>query len=184
MKRIIFKHITFNRRTACLAGAAALVLAAAASMVAGRERHSPEVVQAAPRPAFEGAPRTARAVAAPTTGIDLAKLERSTLATPGNDPFAPKSFAPPPAATVAHASAAAAAAQPPSAPPLPFVYAGRVTQDGKTEVYVTRNDELIAVAAGEKIDGEYRVDAITAASIRFTYLPLKTVQSLELEAGG
>jgi len=176
------KSITFNRRTTRLAGAAALILAAAASMVAGRERHSPEVVQAA-RPALEGAPRTARAAAAPTTGIDLAKLERSTLATPGNDPFAPKSFAPPPARSVAHASAAAAP-QPPSAPPLPFVYAGRVTQDGRTEVYVTRNDELIAIAAGEKIDGQYRVDAITAASIRFTYLPLKSVQSLELDAGG
>jgi hypothetical protein len=177
------KRITLNRRTARLAGAAALILAAAAGMVAGRERHSPEVVQAAGRPALEGAPRTARPAAVSTTGIDLAKLERNALATPGNDPFAPKSFAPPPAPTQA-THAAAAAPQPPSAPPLPFVYAGKVTQDGKTEVYVTRNDELIAVAAGENIDGNYRVDAVSASSIRFTYLPLKTVQSLELEAGG
>ena len=44
---------------------------------------------------------------------------------------------------------------------------------------------MISVAAGQKIDAEYRVDSISASSIRFTYLPLKTLQSLELsEAGG
>jgi len=169
------KRIPFNRRTVRLAGAAALVLATAASMVVGREKAAPEVVQTATRPA------ATRPGTAPSPEIDLAKLERGTLPAPGNDPFAPKSFAPPPA-PVAHAPAAAP--QPPSAPPLPFVYAGKVTQDGKTEVYVTRDDNLIAIAPGENIDGEYRVDAVTASSIRFTYLPLKTVQSLELDAGG
>ena len=169
------KRIAFNRRTARLAGAAALVLAAAASMVAGRERPAPEIVEAT-------SARPARAAAAPAASdIDLTKLERAALAAPGNDPFAPKSFAPPPPAPVAHVSAPP---QPPSAPPLPFVYAGKVTQDGKTEVYVTRGDNLISIAPGENIDGEYRVDAVTASSIRFTYLPLKTVQSLELDAGG
>ena len=167
------KRISFNRRTARLAGAAALALAAAASMVAGREKPVPELVQAATRPNRPGA--------AASPEIDVAKLERAALAAPGNDPFAPKSFAPPPPAPVAHASAPP---QPPSAPPLPFVYAGKVTQDGKTEVYVTRDDNLISIAPGEKIDGEYRVDAVTESSIRFTYLPLRTVQSLELEAGG
>jgi len=168
------KRISFNRRTARLAGAAALVLAAAASMVAGREKPAPEVVQVTPRPI--------RPAAAASPDIDLTKLERAALAAPGNDPFAPKSFAPPPPpAPVARASAPP---QPPSAPPLPFVYAGKVTQDGKTEVYVTRGDNLISIAPGENIDAEYRVDAVTASSISFTYLPLKTVQSLELEAGG
>ena len=169
------KRISFNRRTVRLAAAGALVLAAAASVVAGREKPAPEVVQVTARPARVGAL---------SPDIDLARLERGARAAPGNDPFAPKSFAPPPAPAAA-THAAAAAPQPPSAPPLPFVYAGKVTQDGKTEVCVTRNDELIAIAPGENIGGEYRVDAVSASSIRFTYLPLKTVQSLELgEAGG
>lgn len=170
------KRISFNRRTVRLAAAGALVLAAAASMVAGREKPAPEVVQATARPA----PTRVGAAASPE--IDLAKLDRAAPAAPGADPFAPKSFAPPPAPAAAHASAAP---QPPSAPPLPFIYAGKVTQDGRTEVYITRNDELISIAPGENIDAQYRVDAISASSIRFTYLPLKTVQSLELgEAGG
>jgi hypothetical protein len=165
------KPAFLNRKTARRAGAIALVLAAAASVVTGRERPVPEVV--AP-----GAARPARA-AAPALDIDLGSLERATLAAPGNDPFAPRSFAPPPVAQ------APAAPQAPSAPPLPFVYIGKVTQDGKTEFYVTRDDDLISIAAGQKIDAEYRVDAITDSSIRFTYLPLKTPQSLELpEAGG
>ncbi len=170
------KRIFLNRRTARLAGAAALVLAALASMVAGRNPVA-EVIQAT------SARPPARAVVAPASDIDLARLERTAPAAAGNDPFAPKSFAPPPPpAPVARASAPP---QPPSAPPLPFVYAGKVTQDGKTEVYVTRDDNLISIAPGESIDTEYRVDAVTASSIRFTYLPLKTLQSLELgEAGG
>ncbi|MFL6566294.1 MAG: hypothetical protein ACJ8G5_15270 [Burkholderiales bacterium] len=172
------KRISFNRRTARLAGAGALVLVAAASMVAGREKPVPEVIEAA-------AARPARAIVAQQpSDIDLARLERTAPAAAGNDPFAPKSFAPPPA-PAAPAARASAPPQPPSAPPLPFVYAGKVTQDGRTEVYVTRDDNLISVAPGESIDGEYRVDAVSASSIRFTYLPLKTVQSLELgEAGG
>src|SRR5678815_5647920 len=94
----IMKRISFNRRTARLAGAAALVLAAAASMVAGREKPAPEVVQVTARPIRPGA--------AASPDIDLTKLERAALAAPGNDPFAPKSFAPPPApAPVARASA-------------------------------------------------------------------------------
>jgi hypothetical protein len=170
------KRIFLNRRTARLAGAAALVLAALASMVAGRENPVAEVIQAT------SARPPAGAVVPPPSDIDLARLERTAPAPAGNDPFAPKSFAPPPQAPVARASAPP---QPPSAPPLPFVYAGKVTQDGKTDVYVTRDDNLISIAPGESIDAEYRVDAVTASSIRFTYLPLKTLQSLELgEAGG
>lgn len=160
-------------RTARRAGVIVLVLLAAASVVAGRERPAPA------EPAAVGVRPTRVAAGAPVADIDLGSLERATLAAPGNDPFAPRSFAPPPVAQ------APAAPQAPSAPPLPFVYIGKVTQDGKTEFYVTRDDDLISIAAGQKIDAEYRVDAITDSSIRFTYLPLKTPQSLELpEAGG
>jgi len=77
-------------------------------------------------------------------------------------------------------SSSAAAPTAPSAPPLPFAYAGKLIHDGKTEIFVTRGNEFISIAAGQKIDDAYRVDAIGESSIRFTYLPLKTRQSLEL----
>jgi hypothetical protein len=43
-----------------------------------------------------------------------------------------------------------------------------------------QGDELISIAAGPKL-GEYRVDRISEASIAFTYLPLRTQQTLDLQ---
>jgi hypothetical protein len=152
------------------------LLVAVATVVAGRERPAIELpARAALQPA--------RAAAGAMPDIDLAKLERREAAAPQNDPFAARSFAPPPAPR-ARAAADSAPSAPPSAPPLPFVYAGKVIAEGETELFVMRGDELIAVAVGQRIDGEYRVDAVSDSSIRFTYLPLNAQQSLELEEAG
>lgn len=153
-------------------------LAAAATMVAGREKPA---LEALPAPAAQPEQRTA---AAPE--IDLARLTRAAAPAPGAgpsapraDPFAPKSFAPAPKPQQA------AAREAPSAPPLPFTYIGKLIQDGRTEVFVLRGDELISIAAGQKIDAHYQVDWISDARIAFTYLPLKSRQMLEVpEAGG
>jgi hypothetical protein len=149
-----------------------LALVTAAGVVAGREKPALERVE----------PRASRAEkAAPVPEIDLARLKRAEAAAPHADPFAPRSFAPPPP----ERQAVAAAAQPPTAPPLPFAYAGKLTQEGRTEIFVLRGEELISIAAGQKIDAEYRVEAISESQIAFTYMPLKARQSLELdEAGG
>jgi hypothetical protein len=163
--KLAFLKRDISRRAVAIA----VVLIAAAGVVAGREKPAIEVVEA--RPA-----NIEKAAAAPE--IDLAKLRRAEASAPQSDPFAPRSFAP----AVQHAQAAKAA---PSAPPLPFAYIGRITQEGKTEVFVMRGDDVISIAAGRKIDREYRVDAITESSIVFTYLPLKTRLTLELaEASG
>ncbi len=148
----------------------ALVLAVAAGVVAGREKPASELVEAS-------APRAEKSAAAPQ--LDLAKLRRAQSDAAQSDPFSPRSFAAP-----VKQARSAAPPEPPRAPALPFTYAGKLTQDGRTEVFVLRGEELIAIAAGQNIDGEYRVDAITDASIRFTYLPLKLKQSLELGEAG
>jgi hypothetical protein len=154
--------------------AIALVLIAIAGVVAGREKPAIEVVESKPA-------RIQAADAAPD--IDLAKLTRSQANAPQNDPFAPRSFEPAVQHAVRHAVEGAPAA--PSAPDLPFTYFGKLIENGKTEVFVMRGDELISIAVGQKIDGEYRVDAITESSIVFTYLPLKAKLSIELaEATG
>jgi hypothetical protein len=157
------------------ASAIAVALIAAASVVAGRERPAAEVVE--PKAARAENPAPAAAVE-----IDLARLQRAPAgaAVPGDDPFAPRSFARAPAA----AAPAARAEAPKGPPPLPFAYAGKLIHDGRTEVFVQRGDELISIAAGQNIDAEYRVDSISDSSIGFTYLPLKKRQSLEREAPG
>jgi hypothetical protein len=152
------------------AAAIAVALVAAAGVVAGREKPALSVVEIK-------APALERVASASPIGLE--QLKRSEPSAPQSDPFAPRSFAPP-ARPVPAASAA-----PPSAPPLPFSYSGRLIANGKTETFVTRGDELVSIAPGASIDGEYRVESISESSIVFTYLPLKTRQSLELaEAGG
>ena len=78
------------------------------------------------------------------------------------------------------AQAAKVVAEKPTAPALPFKFFGRLTEKGKTEVFVMRGDELLTIADGQTI-GDYRVDKIADASISFTYLPLKTKQTLDLQ---
>ena len=138
-------------------GLAVTVLSLLASVVAGRER--PSVALAQP--------------AAPVQSLDLSRLERPAPGTPpAADPFAPKSFAP------AQASQQAAQAKP-EAPPLPFRYLGKLIEDGKLSVFLANGEESLSAVAGQRI-GEYRVDKVTESEIQFTYLPLKTKQSLPL----
>ena len=144
--------------------AVVVILAAVAGVVTGRERPALDIVQ-------EKSPARAEA----RIDIDLAKLERAEQELPHSDPFAPRSFGP-------AAPARAAAAAQPQVPPLPFQYVGKVIEAGKQEVYVMRGEELLTVARGQKIGNEYRVERITPTAITFTYLPLKTRQTLELPA--
>lgn len=139
-----------------------VTLAAVAGVVTGREKPAIEVIE-------ERAPRTQ-----PRVEIDLAKLERAEAGLPQTDPFAPRSFAP--------QQPRDNAVQKPAAPPLPFQYIGKVIENGKLEVYVTRGEELLSLSRGQKIGEEYRVDKISASSVTFTYLPLKMKQTLDLPA--
>jgi hypothetical protein len=147
-----------KRRIAAAAGAVILVV----GVVAGRERPTLELIH-------ERAPKVA---AASDDGIDLAKLRRGESSLPQVDPFASIKGA-------EKAAPATPAAAKPSAPPLPFQFFGRLTEKGNTEVFVMRGDELLSIAPGQKL-GDYRVDQVTESRIQFTYLPLKTKQSLDL----
>ena len=147
-----------KRRIAIAVGAVVLV----AGVVAGRERPTLELIEA--RPA---------AAQVADDGIDLERLRRGEGALPQKDPFASKEI------RAVERKADAAPAKP-SAPPLPFQYFGRLTENGKTEVFVMRGDELITVADGKTI-GDYRVDKVDEKSIAFTYLPLKTKQKLDFQ---
>jgi hypothetical protein len=148
------------KKNAAIVAAAVTVVA---GVVAGRERPTVELIQEKPR------------AAAVDDGIDLAKLQRPEATVPQNDPFA-RNFGQPKPAQVSSAPVV----EKPVAPPLPFQYFGRLTENGKTEVFVMRGEELLAISPGQKI-GDYRVDQVAEAGISFTYLPLKTKQTLDLQ---
>lgn len=146
-----------TKRAAITVAAVILV----AGVVAGRERPSVEIIQ----------PRAAAVVA--DDGIDLDKLRRGEATLPQKDPFARMK------GEEKQLEKQAAPAKP-VAPPLPFQYFGRLTENGKTEVFVMRGEELLTIAAGQSI-GDYRVDKIEPSSVSFTYLPLKMKQTLDLQ---
>jgi hypothetical protein len=151
-----FSMSPWKKNAAIIAAAVTVV----AGVVAGRERPALEVIHERAKPVADD-------------GIDVGKLRRGEATVPQSDPFA-RNFGQEKPAQVANAVAK------PAAPPLPFQYFGRLTENGKTEVYVMRGDELITLAPGQKI-GDYRVEQIADASISFTYLPLKMKQTLDLK---
>jgi hypothetical protein len=153
-------NLTPWKKNAAIIAAAVTVVA---GVVAGRERPAVDLVLEKPR-------------AAADDGIDLARLQRPEPTVPQNDPFA-RNFGQPKPAQVSNA---APVVQKPVAPPLPFQYFGRLIENGKTEVFVMRGEELIAVAAGQQI-GDYKVDQVADTSISFTYLPMKMRQTLDLQ---
>jgi hypothetical protein len=70
----------------------------------------------------------------------------------------------------------------PTAPPLPFAYMGSYEQDGATVFFLVRGDRTYDVRVGDVIDSTYSVDSVNNGQLMFTYLPMKTSQSLQVGA--
>jgi hypothetical protein len=136
-----------------------LTLALLAGVVVGREKPTEVLVQ---ERKSEG------------RDFDISHLERPQAEAPSSDPFAKRSFGAPAAAQAASAPAR------PEAPELPFRYMGKVIEDGKLEILLLRGEEHFAVAAGQKVGEEYRLDKVTASALTFTYLPMKKKQTMEI----
>jgi hypothetical protein len=106
--------------------------------------------------------------------LKLAPLQRPALETSRNSLFGSKSWyvAPPPPKPVPP--------PPPSAPPLPFSYMGKLIEEERTTVFLSRQDRNFVVHAGDTIESTYRVDEINAGFMTLTYLPLDTKQILQI----
>ena len=146
-----------------LAGIA--VVSALASVVAGRELSTPQRTQPVAR-------IDTRLSTVAVDDIDLSKLESRADEGAKTDAFAPRNFAP-----IVPAQAHAAAK--PVAPALPFRYIGKMLDGGKLAVFLANGNDSFAVTEGARV-GDYRIDKITEAEVVFTYLPLKTKQTLPL----
>lgn len=70
----------------------------------------------------------------------------------------------------------------PVAPPLPYVYMGKMLERGELTIFLTRQDKPYVVHAGDVLDNQYRVDAIHPPVVELTYLPLKQKQVLNIGA--
>ena len=70
----------------------------------------------------------------------------------------------------------------PVAPPLPFRFAGQFHRESGMEVYVARGEEIFPVKLGETLDGQYKVDSVSATEVSFVHLPSGTRQTLQFSA--
>jgi hypothetical protein len=129
-----------------------------------QQAQPPERPRAAPRAGADGAL------------IDLEKLGQRFAPGKGGEMFPSRSWQPPPPPP----AAARGKPEPPQAPPLPFRFFGRLVQDGKTVVFLDRQDEIYAAKVGDTIAGAYRVEEINGTEVVLTYLPLKQRQTLPI----
>ena len=179
MKRLI-PSFSFTKREAFKLAIPVLALVLVASVVTGREKPS----SALPDPALQLQRKLSSEKAASDADLDVERLKRpereeGRVATAA-DPFARRSFAPAQEARAAEAAPPAAA----QAPELPFKYLGKVIEDGKLSVFLSRGDDSYSLQSGKrhKLDDQYRVDKVTETQVVFTYLPMKTQQTLDIPA--
>ena len=122
---------------------------------------------------------------APTSALDLQKLQRGPQSEPESDPFGTRDFRPPPPKPKESSITAAAGVlppppPPPQAPPLPFIYMGRLDEEQNTTVFLTAGDRNLVVKSGDLIDNTYKVEQVTESSVVLTYLPMNQRQTLAI----
>jgi hypothetical protein len=163
-----------NRNRMILFACLVLTLAAAA-WVSKSDDDVPNVV-VAPVPAQMNAPRKRSANKSQSHEqpvLVLDRLQRSPMAVYDLNPFEPKSWfvAPPPAPQPPP--------QQPTAPPLPYVFQGKVEVDsGHWVFYLIKGEQLYTVRKGDVFDGTYRLDGIENGNLVIQYLPLSIKQFL------
>ncbi|KVC81185.1 hypothetical protein [Burkholderia ubonensis] len=156
---------------------------APARPVAGhRAPPSRAIAQAASAAAAASGAQVDAPTPAATPREKLAALRAPVSVESANDPFTASSWLPPPPVEAPLPTARPA---PPTAPPVPFTYVGELdAKADKPQVFLSNGDQLLIVSPGDVIDGQYRVDSVSASNVVLTYLPLNQTQvvSIPVEA--
>lgn len=166
------------RRTVLAAGLA--VTLGLSAWTHWRQQRTPEVVEASAAVVARAAPSTGTPASPGHSDAGLPLRAQPDGTVPSFDPFAVRSWAPPPPPP--EPPPPPAPVPEPIAPPLPFQYMGRQEQvagKGQTVFFLTRGDEVHTVTVGQVL-GEYRFDGMEQGLLRFTYLPLSTVQEMSI----
>ncbi len=140
---------------------------------------APAAARAAPPEAVD---RAAFGEPPPVGGIMTRLAHRVAGAAADAALFATHSWYTPPPPPRGGGAATVIAPPVPTAPPLPFAYMGSYRRDGGKQVYfLTRNDRIYDVSAGDTIDGVYTFEGLNGANLVFTYKPLKMRQTLAVD---
>jgi hypothetical protein len=116
--------------------------------------------------------KVAELAAAPLSFPEPAPVEEGVEGKKPIDPFRSKSwFIPPPPPPPP---------PPPKAPPLPFQYLGKLSEDGETRVFLNHQGKHIIAKVGDVINGTYTVEAIAGGRMTLIYQPLNETQVLAI----
>lgn len=144
--------------------------------VSGQDEISPDVVTAVENDdKLIGSGLDSARVGRDDVRYDLAAIKRAMPENIQSDGlFGSKSwYVPPPSV-----SASNLPPPPPSAPPLPFVFLGRMIDKGEVTVFLSKNGQQYTAKVNDVLDDTYRVDSITAGNAVLTYIPLNIQQTL------
>ena len=132
------------------------------------------------RPPIVAAPQVVK-----TSDLDLDRLNRGDHKRPSADPFRTLNWGDAEEAMSLRAQRFEPPPPPPApeAPPLPYTFIGRLSERGKTAVFLTIQDRVAIGRVGDTLDGRYRIEAIDERAITFNYLPLEIRQQLVLMPG-
>ena len=129
-------------------------------------------------PAQRDAPPLAKAVVSnnPVSQAErfAALPAREAIGKPRGEPFGARSWA----AEAAEAAAPVPVAPKPVAPPVPYRIAGQVKHDGVVGLVLARDDRVIMVREGDRLDDVYRVESIKPDAVTLVYLPLDMREEL------
>lgn len=151
-----------------------------------------DIVAPVTRPGARAADGGARTAAAATDKTDLRlrtdRLDARQQALAAKDASA---RAPQPQAnpfdSVSWRPAAPPAAPPPpppkpKAPPFPYTYVGGLLDNNVRTAFFEKSERVVALKAGDTVDGVFRVDQMTDKQMQLTYLPLE--QPITVPLGG
>jgi hypothetical protein len=156
-------------RHARILGAVAVVSVAVVGLLSASE----EVPKARVADARTNAPRTA----ARSEAVRLDLLKRAEQSAAGRDLFASTTPPPPPAPPPPPPPPPPK----PTAPPLPFTSMGKLETAGEPTVYyLQEGDKVHTVVVGDMINAQYRIESVSNGVMEFTYLPLKSKQTLNV----
>ncbi|GAB3626139.1 hypothetical protein PTE30175_00863 [Pandoraea terrae] len=162
--------------------AAVRLPAAARHIASGTAALVPPATRQASQPAV---PDAAGGADAMTPQQKLASLRTPLSPESASDPFTVSSWLPPPPPPPPAPAPVPEVKPAPTAPPLPFAYVGAQNRDtDKPRVFLSSGDRLLIVSPGEMIDGQYRIESISATGVVFTYLPLNEKQVMSIQGEG
>lgn len=167
-----------RQRWAVLIALLMAALSAAAWVREGDRSADAEVVDA---PARQARPANATPARKELTGerVHLEKMRMHPSAERTDDAFAPRNWRKPAPKAPAVANTPIVAPLP-SAPPLPFVYMGKLLSEDARAVFLTQGERNLIVHEGDVIDAIYRVDKLSDAGLTFIHLPSGIQQNLPI----